>query len=254
MEKWQEALTHWDKWKESISQSRESIQAKYGNIDDLLANAKFTLEVGEEDDNPTFNMDMNAEEEAIREIVDETRKFAQKFILRNIGIDLESFQFHVFQTWWLKSAFPSLSDRFELEPNLEEEEMATPWYSPKVIKADDKSKRVIIDRICWYRKAVEPADIIQLLRRIWRGNDEAILRRGSGGPRPKDKHDLEYPEGIVCHILKHKQKLSEVDIASIFDWSTYKDQENYEKTKCTTFRNRMRQARKLIDMRVMKSK
>ncbi|MFC1955329.1 hypothetical protein ACFLWZ_02160 [Chloroflexota bacterium] len=250
LEKWQVALNKWDKWNQSIIQCRESIRQKYGVLDELLANAKFSVEVGGEANNPTFSIDMNTEEETIWAIVKKIRDFSERFILKNIGIYPDLFQFHVFQTWWLKSAFPSLGDWFELEP-YNEEAMLKPWYSPKVIK---KGKgRIIIDRICWHRKEVEPKDIIQLIPSIWRENDKDIIRRASGGPLSKDKDSIEYPEGIVCNILKYKQRLSEEETAEVFGWKVYKDDANHLRPTCTTYRKRFRQVRGMIDMSIIKS-
>ena len=57
--KWQEALGHWDEWNKSITQSRERIQDKYGALDELLANAKFSVDLGGEANKPTIRVDMN---------------------------------------------------------------------------------------------------------------------------------------------------------------------------------------------------
>ena len=55
LEKWQEVLTNWVEWNQSISDIREHVSKKYGDIEKLFKNARFRVEVVGEDSSPILN-------------------------------------------------------------------------------------------------------------------------------------------------------------------------------------------------------
>lgn len=247
MGKWQKALENWPQWNQSVDKIKADIKSRYGNLDELLE------EFNNEPKEPGVPFEVNEAEKRIWDIVGEIQKEASRFVTKTIGV-VSGFQSYLFETFWLTSAFPSLEFWFQLNTTPAEElqlEMTTPWYSPEVrIRNGEK---IIIDRICWHRKMVEPADIIRLIPEIWREDDTEILRRAGGGPIPKDKEYTEYPEGIVCCILKYKCRLSEQQIAEIFGWKVYEDKDKYLRPACTTYRERLRQVKGMIDMSIIKA-
>jgi hypothetical protein len=83
-EKWQIALSKWDKWNASINNVRAHIQSKYGDVAQLLTNAKFSVKVRGEDNHPIFDIAMNDAEETIWDIVDELRSLSDEFIMGNL--------------------------------------------------------------------------------------------------------------------------------------------------------------------------
>jgi hypothetical protein len=88
LEKWQEALGHWPEWKNSIEKAQTYIRDKYGDIDELISEAKITLSPLDDSENPKTLpvISWNEAEEALTEASDEIQRMASAFIAKEIGI------------------------------------------------------------------------------------------------------------------------------------------------------------------------
>ena len=102
----------------------------------------------------------------------------------------------------------------------------------------------IEDSIIWRHGQVDLAEIANALMKLkeWPFDENEIKRRGHGGSTEKKK--AEDINAIICYSLRYRQKLTEEQIAKMYNLVTYPDDHN--KQVGTTIKKRLARGRKLM--------
>jgi hypothetical protein len=222
-EKWQKALSKWDRWSNSMRKARMEILHKHGDLSALLVKAKITWpNLNEGIEIKYFSQikpEFNKEGLELWNLYDEIWDAAGEFVEREIGLNPLSILGHHFVDYWSHSVAPELLERFDEanNPNMSIDFVDFPpvWFDSRVVGRGSKGR--IIDRVSWYRGEVKPSDIAKLLlKKKWLSR-KTLIKKGEGG-RPREDNKI-LPEAVVCALLKDKQGLTYREITKIFGWS-----------------------------------
>jgi hypothetical protein len=246
LEKWQKVINNWDQWRESVNETRISIENKYGNIADLQRKSKmeFTnLKEGEIKSIAEITPTGNKEFLILWHVDDEVRENGEKFITEQVGLSSSSYYFYIFLHYWLYSVLPELnpepSGNIQLPSELLNESNSPLWFNSRINKNGDR----IIDSVSWHRGDISFQDIYTILKKK-RWPSPEILKSLSREGRPKFSKDLLYPESVVCLLLNKKQKLTQAAVAKLFGWKTHHD--TYGNLMSNTVRSRIKLVKKIL--------
>ncbi|MFC1956912.1 hypothetical protein ACFLVY_01265 [Chloroflexota bacterium] len=250
-EKWQIALNKWDKWVESVKQTKELIQDKYGDLNQLISRSETIWPEDEEVTLVTIrNVERNQEAQALWNLYDKVSEIGSKFVSTAIGLRPNSELFKVFLDYWVHLVLPELTEDYDsdyysqeyIAEHLAKKERAFFWHfsKPTVWLGNDE----IIDSIHWCRGKLNTGEIIEKLQKTkWPSIEYVIRKADSGRPSEEDKINL---EAIVCYVLNRKQrpKLTYKEIASIFSWKTHEGSSG--SLTSNTVRNRVKLGKELL--------
>lgn len=245
LEKWQEALRAWDEWKDSIAEAQAQIEINHGKLSELLMKAK--IEVNEEikgSSKQGFSFSVNDEMWVVWDIADELKKAADDFVSMEIGLHAASMLHSMFANYWVEVACPEIRQEVNVELDVE---TANPLRQVSVESKRVKygNEYIVRNSISWHAGHVEPQEVIRFLQRIkWPFDESEVTREGKGGRPPISRELKLYPQAVVCFILNRRQKLTQSEIANLFDWCTHPD--SYDKPMSTTVRNRVKLGKKIL--------
>lgn len=246
LEKWQDALEHWDTWVNSIKEARAAIVSEHGNLSVLMSQAK--LKVGEESEglsNKVLTFSMNDDMRTMWDIDDQLVKTADDFVTREVGLRADSLLHSMFSNYWVKEVFPEFRQEMELfEP---ETDSGSPYRNitleSKRVKSGQGYK--VRSSISWFHGHVDIQELSKFLQKVkWPFEESKVNRQGKGGRPRISRETTLYPEAIVCYLLNKKQRLRYKEIADIFGWKTHEDSNG--NLTSNTVRNRVNRGRDIL--------
>jgi hypothetical protein len=244
-EKWQQALSHWDKWNRSIMKTRAKIEKEHGNISALLERAETIWPEGVDDPIRLIqDAKRNKEAEILWNLYDEVENIGSEFVTKEIGLKSGSYLNYIFLNYWIHSVIPELTQDYDqgyylLEYQAEADKRNV-WPYSRVIRRPGKV--VIIDNVNWIRGEVSPSEIPTIIGHMkWRSSAR-LLKRAAGG-RPSEQNEADI-EAVVCYVLGYKKGLTEGGIGRIFGWKTRNNDLN--KLVSRQVRKRLKRARELM--------
>ncbi|MFC1903744.1 hypothetical protein ACFLW9_02555 [Chloroflexota bacterium] len=224
-EKWQKAINHWDKWRDSVESNRENLLKEYGDLqqlEDRMLDLSYQADTGSLPQNlvPELRkLSMN-----MWDIFNKVDSIGVKFLQDNLGLTVGGY-LKTFLEYYTHSVIPELTkgwdDKTPLEEYLFNNRLKHIWHRSEI----DKERRPgeIIDTISWYRGKANPEEIMRLIKdellapiggSLWPSREE-ILAKEKGGAPEKGEKEL---EAIVCSVLTHEQGMKQKEIQSIFEW------------------------------------
>ncbi|MFC1980836.1 hypothetical protein ACFLVN_01130 [Chloroflexota bacterium] len=104
-EKWQEALTRWKEWVDSVDKARSAVGQRYGSLSQLVAHSKTETLEKHDSQNGAFTIKLNKEAQILWDIDDELGETARKFVSCNIGLDPHSLLHFIFVEHWMNQCY-----------------------------------------------------------------------------------------------------------------------------------------------------
>jgi hypothetical protein len=251
-EKWQEAVSHWCRWNESVHNTRVVAEGRHGDMNQLLSRAK-PIWV-ETESGISLNSSSNAESAILWNLYDEVQYIGSQFISTEVGLKEDSLHHPTLLSYWIHSVIPEITQdynkNFSAEESRADIERSHVWLSSRVQRKKGKTR--VIDSINWYRGTADSSNIEGTLQHISWPSSEQLIEQVEGG-RPSQQKRIRL-EAIVCALLKDKQGMKHKDITEIFGWSEAKSEISKPGSKATNTRqmsqtsaNRVRLGRQILE-------
>lgn len=210
LEKWQEALRHWDAWVESIKQTKAFLQDRHGDLSQLLSHSEIVWPEDEDGSSGvSLKPETNKEALILWNLYDEVEEIGSTFILNKIGLKPGLELHKVFLNHWVHLVIPELTEDYDPKYYLQEymaeylvkKEKTYFWHFSKPTKWLGNDE--IIDSIHWCRGKINTREIVAKLKEIkWPSSSQVRMERDSDRRSEQDRINT---EAIVCAILKDKQ-------------------------------------------------
>ena len=244
---WQEVLNRWDKWTQSVEETKETIS---NNCIDVIRMRERALDLHYQDEFGSLPRSIKAElgrlDKSLWDILNTVDNAGTSFITNFIRIHIGTPYFETFLSQYKKSIIPDLvkewQEVFSFQEYLLESGLTHMWHDSHIDHKRRKGK--VIDSVSWYRGKTDIREITERIPKMTWLSDEQVREQDEGG-RPSEDHRKDM-EGILCYVYHKRYGRKQEWIANEFNWGTYEN--DYGHTVSSTVKERLTRGRRLMKM------